>query len=78
MPEQSKPLSLKWNQITLDAIQCTKTSPPLAARALAMVHTVMYDAWSVYNKTAISTSTALYMKIPQKGCTKDDWRKACY
>ncbi len=76
MSEQSKPLSLRWNQLTLDAIKYTKTSPPLAARALAMVHTAMYDAWSVYNKTAISTTTAMYIKIPYESCTKDERRKA--
>ena len=41
------PLAIRWNQATLDAIKYTATSPPLAARALAMVHTAMYNAWSV-------------------------------
>jgi len=40
-----KPISLHWNQLALEAIKYTQTSPPLAARALAMVHTSMYDAW---------------------------------
>ena len=55
-------LALQWNQLTLDAIKITNTSPPLAARALAMVHTAMYDAWSVYNKCAFSTTTSRYIK----------------
>jgi hypothetical protein len=77
MPEQtSKPLVLQWNQLTLDAIKFSKTSPPLAARSLAMVHTAMYDAWSVYNECAVSTTTALYIKIlDNKNCTKDNKRK---
>ena len=57
-----KPLVVQWNQLTLDAIRCTKTSPPLAARALAMVHTAMYDAWSVYDECSIS-STRVSIKI---------------
>ncbi len=73
----SKPLTLQWNQLTLDAIIYTKTSPPLAARALAMVHTAMYDAWSVYDEKAISTSTAMYIKIKEEEhCAKDSRKKA--
>ena len=74
---KSKPLALQWNQLTLDAIKYTKTSPPLAARVLAMVHTAMYDAWTVYHEKALSTSTALYIKISdEESCTKDNKRKA--
>jgi hypothetical protein len=70
------PLTLQWNQLTLDAIKYTKTSPPLAARAIAMVHTAMYDAWSVYDASSISTTTALLIKMPEKNCTKENRRKA--
>lgn len=71
-----KTLTLQWNQLTLDAIKFTKTSPPLAARALAMVHTAMYDAWSVYDRYAISTTTAQYIKIAEEHCSKQNTRKA--
>jgi hypothetical protein len=71
-----KPIALQWNQLTLDAVKYSGTSAPLAARALAMVHTAMYDAWSVYNSKAISTSTALYIKAPQHHCNKENVRKA--
>jgi len=74
--EKSKPLTILWNQLMLEAIKCTRTSPPPAARAIAMMHTAMYDAWSVYNKTPISSSTALYIKILDENCTKDNQRKA--
>lgn len=78
MSEQKpKPLVLRWNQLTLDAIKYTKTSPPLAARALAMVHTAIYDAWSVYDESMISTHTARYIKITEeKDCTKENKLKA--
>ncbi|MFM9907934.1 MAG: DUF6851 domain-containing protein, partial [Chitinophagaceae bacterium] len=71
-----KKLATRWNQLLLDAICFTKTSPPLAARAFAMVHTAMFDAWSVYDKFAISTSTAQYIKLPDTDCTKENRRKA--
>ena len=74
---QSKILTLQWNQLILDAIKYSCTSPPLAARALAMVYTAMYDAWSVYNECAISTGTALYIKIKDEThCTKDNQHTA--
>src|SRR5687768_10959600 len=76
MPEKERPLVLKWNQLVLDAICYSTTSPPLAARALAMVHTAMYDAWSVYNSCAISTTTGMHIKIPQAKCNKEDRHKA--
>lgn len=74
-PNQSKPLALQWNQLTLDAIKLTRTSPPLAARALAMVHTAMYDAWSVYSKCAFSTTTARYIKRHEEGCGENEIEK---
>jgi hypothetical protein len=74
--DPATPLTLQWNQLTLNAIKYTKSSPPLAARAMAMVHTAMYDAWSVYNECAISTTTALYIKAPKEQCNKENVRKA--
>lgn len=75
--KNSSPLVVQWNQLILEAIKYTRTSPPLAARALAMVHTAMYDAWSVFDEKAVSTSTAMYIKInsPQS-CREDDTKKA--
>lgn len=41
-----------------------------------MVHTAMYDAWSVYDNCSISTTTALLVKAHEKHCSKDNRRKA--
>ncbi len=35
---------LDWNNVTLNAIRVDKTSPPKASRALAIVHTSIFDA----------------------------------
>lgn len=59
---------IRWNQLTLEAIKLSKTPVPLAARALAMVYTAMYDAWSVYDDAAISTTTARYIKAAGNKC----------
>jgi hypothetical protein len=46
---------LAWNQQVLDAIVATKTGPTIAARALAVVHTAIYDAWAAYDSVAVPT-----------------------
>lgn len=74
MPEHS-PLTVRWNKLALIAIKYSKTSPPLAARILAMVHTAMYDSWSVYDKQAISTTTARFIKSYHE-CKEEDMPKA--
>ena len=74
-PNQQKPLVVQWNQLTLEAIKITNTSPPLAARALAMVHTAMYDSWSVYNKCAFSTTTSRYIKRYGENCGENEIEK---
>ena len=35
---------LDWNQVTLDTIRIERPSPPVAARALALVHVAVFDA----------------------------------
>src|SRR5215207_5008354 len=39
---------LQWNEVTLQAIRDTRPLPTVAARALAVVHTAIYDAWAAY------------------------------
>lgn len=46
---------LLWNTAALDAIAATRTSPIVAARALAILHTCIYDAWAAYDVTAVGT-----------------------
>jgi hypothetical protein len=46
---------LTWNEAVLAAIRATRPAPPVAARALAEVHTAMYDAWAVYDERAVGT-----------------------
>jgi hypothetical protein len=41
---QSPDAIVRWNALTLDIIKAEKTSGPMAARNLAMVHAASYDA----------------------------------
>jgi hypothetical protein len=42
----------QWNATALQAIRDTHPGPPLCARALAIVSTCMYDAWTASDATA--------------------------
>ncbi|MEQ1821773.1 MAG: vanadium-dependent haloperoxidase [Fimbriimonadaceae bacterium] len=43
---------LRWNQTLIQAIRNTKLGPPMTARAIAVVHTSIYDAWAAYDSKA--------------------------
>lgn len=45
-----------WNESALVEVRAGKLPPPVVARALAIVHTCMYDAWTAYSPTAIGTA----------------------
>ena len=36
----------KWNEAALQAIRVTTAGPTIVARALAVTHTCMFDAWA--------------------------------
>ncbi|GAA4272698.1 hypothetical protein U6A24_08085 [Aquimarina gracilis] len=59
-----------WNRLTCDAIHYVGMSPTVAARALAMVHTAMYDAWTNYNDDGdeVSTTTGKRLQRPGHEC----------
>jgi hypothetical protein len=46
---------VRWNNAALQAIHDTKPGPPMVARAIAVVHTCIYDAWTAYNPVALPT-----------------------
>jgi hypothetical protein len=42
---------LRWNETTIKAIRTGRTPPPVAARNLAIVHAVVYDAVNAVHRT---------------------------
>jgi hypothetical protein len=46
---------LQWNAAMLQAVRDSQLGPPIVARALAIVHTCMYDAWAAYDRVAVGT-----------------------
>jgi hypothetical protein len=57
-------LVLGWNQATLDSIRALPPAPTVAARALAIVHTAIYDAWAAYDPLAVGTRLGAGLRQP--------------
>ncbi len=47
---------IQWNNALLQGVRDSKIGPPMVARALAIAHTCMFDAWASYDSKAIGTT----------------------
>ena len=63
-PRADDNVVLRWDEQTLAAIRALKTGPTINARALAVVHTAMYDAWAAYDATAVGTRLGGSLRRP--------------
>jgi hypothetical protein len=57
-------VAVKWNRVLLEAVKATRTSDVATARALAIVHTAMFDAWACFDEKALSTQTGAIWRRP--------------
>jgi PAP2 superfamily len=57
-------IAIEWNSATLQGIRDAKLGAPVVARALAIVHTCMYDAWAAYDERAVGTQLAGALRRP--------------
>ena len=55
---------LGWNRQALQAIRNAQLGPPLTVRALAVLHTCMYNAWAAYDDTARQTAHGVAVRLP--------------
>src|ERR1700737_3191820 len=53
-----------WNNAGLHGIRDAKLGAPMASRALAIVHTCMYDAWAAYDDRAVGTQLRGALRRP--------------
>jgi hypothetical protein len=72
----SRNVVLHWNDVALEAVRRTRLGPPIVARALAIVHTCMYDAWAAYDRTAKGTRTSGILRRPRREWTPARKREA--
>jgi hypothetical protein len=63
-PTPNDNVVLRWDAQTLAAIRATKPGPTITARALAIVHTSMYDAWAAYDPVAVGTRLGGTLRRP--------------
>jgi len=63
-PRADDNAALRWSEQTLAAIRALKTGPTINARALAIVHTAMYDAWAAYDPVAVGTRLGGSLRRP--------------
>jgi hypothetical protein len=56
---------LGWNRLALQAVRSAQLDPLAAARALAVLHTCMYNAWAAYDDTARQTAHGVAVRLPR-------------
>jgi len=55
---------IRWNNAVLQGVRDSRLGPPMVARALAIAHTCMYDAWAAYDRKAVGTSLGGSLRRP--------------
>ncbi len=71
-PRATDNVVLKWDEQLLSTIRAypPQTGPTVTARALAEVHTAMYDAWAAYDQTAVGATPGAPV-LPANGSAAD-------
>ena len=59
-------LVLRWNEAFLEGVRNSKLGPPMVARALAIAHTCIYDAWAAYDNKAVATRLGSSLRRPAR------------
>lgn len=54
----------QWISVEIQGIRNSNLGAPMASRALAIVHTCMYDAWAAYDARAVGTQLAGALRRP--------------
>jgi hypothetical protein len=54
----------EWSHAALQGVRHSKLGAPMVSRALAIVHTCMYDAWAGYEEKAIGTQLSGVLRRP--------------
>ena len=67
---------VQWNNAALQGVRDSKLGPPMVARALAIVHTCIFDAWSAYDKEAVGTRLGGSLRRPESERTAANKNKA--
>lgn len=66
----------QWNETLVQAIRNTRSGPTVTSRALAIVHTSMFDAWAAYDSVAVGTRLGGTLRRPEAERTEANKRMA--
>ena len=66
----------EWNDVFLQAVRDVKFGPPQTARAGAIVHTSIFDAWAGYDAKAVGTQYLGYLRRPEPERTDNNKKNA--
>jgi hypothetical protein len=64
VPARSDNVVLLWDEAALQAIRDTRPAPTVTARALAVVHASIYEAWAAYDPKAVGTRLGGSLRRP--------------
>ena len=64
-PPHEDSVVVVWNATLLQAVRNVRFAPMFTARALAIVHTCMYDAWAAYDARAVATRLGASLRRPK-------------
>jgi hypothetical protein len=67
---------LRWNDALLQGVRSSRLGPPMVARALAIAHTCMYDAWAAYDHKAVGTRLGGLLRRPPRERTIANMKQA--
>src|SRR5258708_24089717 len=57
---------IQWNAAALQGVRDSRIGPPMVARALAIAHTCILDAWAAYDKRAVGTQFGDELRRPKR------------
>src|SRR5712671_7171991 len=57
---------VQWNVAALQGVRDSRIGPPMVARALAIVHTCIFDAWAAYDRRAVGTQFGDELRRPKR------------
>lgn len=55
---------IRWDNAALQGVRDAKLGAPMVSRALAIVHTCIYDAWAAYDDVAVGTQLQGALRRP--------------
>jgi len=73
---RSDSIVVRWNQAALQGVRASKLGPPMVSRALAILHTCVYDAWAAYDRDAVGTRLGSVLRRPPAERTRSNKEQA--